>query len=298
MSGKPTHRHPNYSQPPYYYRPRQTKLIVQNGFLSIQPLNLLPHHRTPAPHAVRRIANEAIFITNDASLTSLLRFPAEIRLVIYRLLLIYEGTIEYHICPIEKKLLTSSSRDNPKYPWQRHSLFPAILECCRIVHNEGTNVLYGENKFRANCHRLVWDYPAVQSRPLSNTAFESITNLVISLRFFPDLPSSLALFTNLQHLKVMYQGLLPEWESHLNELLPCLRSIPAIIIEITMGDVEIFKQLYSANKKPIPQAAAESVYRPPFEEKRKLWEGRKVKWEFKDNSDHYGIWWILYVLID
>jgi hypothetical protein len=87
---------------------------------------LIDRWRTPAPNAVRRIANTPTFSTTDASLTTFLRFPPEIRLQIYRLLLIADDRIRYHVC-VRKMcfLVPPELRGKKEY---RHGLFPAILE--------------------------------------------------------------------------------------------------------------------------------------------------------------------------
>jgi hypothetical protein len=110
---------------------------------------LIERWRTPAPNAVRRIANTPTFSTTDASLTTFFRFPPEIRLQIYRLLLIADGEIKYHVCLLKTCFLVPPElRGKDKY---RHSLFPSILETCRTIHREANPILYEKNEFKVNC---------------------------------------------------------------------------------------------------------------------------------------------------
>lgn len=67
----------------------------------------------------------------------ILRLPPELRLQIYRLLLLSDQTVRMTWCH-------AIPRPN--------CLFPTILRTCRLIHNEAMSVLYGENVFRA--HRI------------------------------------------------------------------------------------------------------------------------------------------------
>lgn len=78
-------------------------------------------------------------MSSDNNLLSpIFRLPAELRLKVYRLLLLSDQTVRMVKDP------ESSPRPN--------CLFPAILRICRFIHNEAAGVLYGENLFRA--HRI------------------------------------------------------------------------------------------------------------------------------------------------
>jgi hypothetical protein len=109
---------------------------------------LVERWRTPAPNAVHRIANTPTFSTTDVSLTTFFRFPPEIRLQIYRLLLIADCGVKYHVS--SKNVLPSPPelREKNKY---RHGLFPAILETCRTIHREANPILYEKNELKVNC---------------------------------------------------------------------------------------------------------------------------------------------------
>lgn len=73
-------------------------------------------------------------------LPPILRLPPEIRLMIYRLLLISDSTIRMRWMNKEH------------YLRQPNSLFPSVLSVCHLMHREAIDVLYGENVFRA--HRI------------------------------------------------------------------------------------------------------------------------------------------------
>jgi hypothetical protein len=73
-------------------------------------------------------------------LPPILRLPPEIRLKIYRLLLLSDHTVRM-----------TWLQDNDSLPCP-NCLSPAILGTCHFIKNEAMNVLYGENVFRA--HRI------------------------------------------------------------------------------------------------------------------------------------------------
>ena len=78
--------------------------------------------------------------TYNNSLPPILRLPPELRLRIYRLLLLSDQTVRM-----------TWRQDDESCP-RPNCLFPAILRTCRVIHNEAIDVLYGENDFRA--HRI------------------------------------------------------------------------------------------------------------------------------------------------
>lgn len=72
------------------------------------------------------------------------RVPTEIRLKIYRLLLLSDQTIRMQWYEDD-----GNSKD---FVHHMNGLFPAILSTCHLIHNEALDVLYRENIFRA--HRI------------------------------------------------------------------------------------------------------------------------------------------------
>ena len=75
------------------------------------------------------------------SLPPILCLPPEIRLKIYRLLLLSNQTVRM-------KWL----QDDDNYIYHPNCLFPTILSTSQFIYNEAIGVLYGENVFRA--HRI------------------------------------------------------------------------------------------------------------------------------------------------
>ena len=73
-------------------------------------------------------------------LSPILRLPPELRVEIYRLLLLSDRTVRMVWL-----------QDDESIP-RPNCLFPAILCTCRLIYNEAADVLYGENVFRA--HRI------------------------------------------------------------------------------------------------------------------------------------------------
>lgn len=81
----------------------------------------------------------------DNLLPSILRLPTELRLEIYRLLLLSNQTV---------RMMRPLPWYRADYSYVSHSngLFPAILRTCRFIYSEAVCVLYQENVFRA--HRI------------------------------------------------------------------------------------------------------------------------------------------------
>ncbi|QGI87097.1 hypothetical protein CEK25_002053 [Fusarium fujikuroi] len=79
----------------------------------------------------------------ESGTSPLLTLPAEIRLEIYRHLLISKAYAELHYCTSKKFRLI------PKEPWDCPlEIHPNILLTCWIINKEATPILYSENVFR------------------------------------------------------------------------------------------------------------------------------------------------------
>jgi hypothetical protein len=268
--------------------PQQTLLVAKFGLLSIgSPTQPAP--RTPAPHAVRRIANAAVFTTRDPSLTTFIRLPAEVRMMIYRLLLIAESGIHYTICYHTNRLVVESQvyrQQHPNYPWIRHGLFPAILECCHVTHREGSGVLYGENDFHVLC-----GYPrrAANSWPISSTQMSLITTITL---WSPEsVAEALRFFTGLRAIRILTSDLSPAgWAEYLSRPLTCLRRIGKVSFQISVPYTLLW--MYPGNNphtRPLAEAACLKPYQTALEEHTGgLTENRIVTWEFRDRSVEYG----------
>lgn len=168
-------------------------MVVGRGFTEMVLTNRLgqlaldkppSNRRTPVPRAVRRIANKAVYSTNDPSLSSFFRLPAELRIEVYRLLLISEEELRYPICLAQQRLVERQStwrnshngQSSPTRWWIRHGLFSSILRTCRLVEKEASDILYGESKFYLE-HRYFPDSEVVWSWPLSDANLNAIRRL-------------------------------------------------------------------------------------------------------------------------
>jgi hypothetical protein len=222
---------------------KQTTLTSTLGLLTLSPpVRPLPY-RTPAPHAVRRIANTPTFRTTDPSLTTFLRIPAEIRIDIYRLLLKHSSGINYLICSVKQRLVAPRCWcTGNKWPWIRHGLFPAILECCRTMNREGNAVLYGENRFRLGCG-CGWG-PVVNSWEFARPNLESITMLSVgyiteySVDCQPSFAEKLEPFSRLKDLKVQVGLSAADWGAFVERESGSLQRVAKITFDVTVNESE------------------------------------------------------------
>ncbi|KAF5553617.1 hypothetical protein FNAPI_6694 [Fusarium napiforme] len=116
----------------------------------------------------------------ESGTSPFLTLPPEIRLQIYRLLLVSKAHAELHYCTSKKFRLI------PKEPWDCPlEIDPKILLTCRIVNEEAAPVLYSENVFRRGyCWprryavgrgRRMW--PICDTSPVSKVKFAYISRL-------------------------------------------------------------------------------------------------------------------------
>lgn len=141
----------------------QCRLVNLHGFLAVK--------RIRANHFDLRDSIETL-AANDTgnhqgSRTSFLAIPAEVRLSIYRYLLITNRLPI--VCP-DPSGLRLLGPENYSLPY---SVYPEILATCRQIHEEGSQVLYGENLFhRQFLWRCAWrksgrnPWPRLESSPL------------------------------------------------------------------------------------------------------------------------------------
>ncbi|KAF5601963.1 uncharacterized protein FSUBG_7945 [Fusarium subglutinans] len=171
-----------------------------------------PNSPTKQDHAAQygskaRIApprkSEAASHHNIESGTSqLLTLPAELRLEIYRHLLISKNYAELYHCN------SKISRLVPIQPMMCHlKIHPKFLLTCRIINKEATPVLYSENVFR---RRYVWPsrYVAEQVRRMSPLNKFNVT-YISRLHLFRDYnhwfcDGELKIFNEVPHLKDLY----------------------------------------------------------------------------------------------
>lgn len=266
---------------------RQTTLTAKLGLLCLAPPSAAPTPRTPAPHAVRRIANTPVFNTPDASLTTFSRFPAEIRLIIYRLLLIYDGPVNYTICPNTSQLVLHDSwRRNPKYPCHRHGLFPAILECCRLTYYEGRMILYGENAFQISCRRGA---ARLNSWPLSPDSFALFRSLEIWAS--PVDPQHIQRFINLKKLQIYSAWKISEWEAFTESSLAALDGVADIDITISVPLSEAYVCWTELGESFVEaEAKAFLAYKKAVGPGHKICHGRSVRWEVTGRGYPIAAW--------
>ncbi|KAH8900532.1 hypothetical protein GQ53DRAFT_740578 [Thozetella sp. PMI_491] len=277
---------------------KQTTLVSKHGLMSIALPAPTPPRRTPAPHAVRRIANTPAFSTEDPRLTSFLRFPPEIRLVIYRLLLRVDGSIGYTLCPFTRRLVLEGAwYKYAKYPFERHGLFPAILECCLVTYNEGSSVLYGENDFSVRCGSYE---PTRNSWPLGRAAMESISIVTMYLHWRPNETVSderLHLLPRLKKLRYSLDLSVADWGLFLVEAADRLRPIRNVTLSVCVPSNEVQRILrlsglrWTKITSKVAEAICWKLYQPPFSKYKDLWHHRRAKWAFYDMSDDYALCW-------
>lgn len=106
-----------------------------SGQVPIEPSRQDSNHISSAPSMENKLSSATV-------LPPFLRLPPEIRLKIYRLLLLSEASIRMQF-PFPDGY-------DMRYP--PNSLFPAILCTCHLIYGEAMVVLYKENVFRA--HRV------------------------------------------------------------------------------------------------------------------------------------------------
>jgi hypothetical protein len=285
----------------------QTILTSKLGLLTISPPAPIQHHRTPAPHAVRRIANmpTAGTRTSNPSLTTFLRFPAEIRLKIYRLLLRYDGVIQHNICPVTLHLVARDSiysrgSSAVTTTWIRHGLFPSILECCRLINREGSAVLYGENWFWiGHCPSGV---PVSQTWGLARRNVASITMLSLAYDSCDDLfafsqdPKLLVaepdLFPRIKQLKIHLNDFsIDKWDAFLGLVAARLKEMRSFMLEIDISQragTTICKSNTRAALKRSTKEVCLRAYEPTFRKHEEIWNGRQVRWEFDECMNDYA----------
>ncbi|KAI1066890.1 hypothetical protein LB506_012060 [Fusarium annulatum] len=115
----------------------------------------------------------------ESGTSPFLTLPAEIRLEIYRHLLVSKNHAELHYCTSKRFRLI------PKEPWDCPlEIHPNILLTCWIINKEATPILYSENVFRRGyCwprryavgrHRM---WPICDTSPLTKVNFAYISRL-------------------------------------------------------------------------------------------------------------------------
>ncbi|KAH7240100.1 uncharacterized protein BKA55DRAFT_519550 [Fusarium redolens] len=140
----------------------------------------------------------------ESGASPFLTLPVEIRLYIYRHLLISPNNAELHHCSKSFRLI-------PKEPWDCPlAIHPKILQTCWVINKEATPILYSENVFRRGycCprhyvvgrgHRM---WPIGDTSPVSKVNFAYISRLHLFRDYdhwFRD--GELKIFNDVPHLK-------------------------------------------------------------------------------------------------
>jgi hypothetical protein len=261
------------------------------------------------------MTHEAFFSTADPSLTSFLRFPYDIRLQIYGYLLC--GPISYSLCLRTRRIvmLADSCQRRIGYCYARHGLFPAILECCRLIHDEATPILYGSNLFSADCqvvHRG-WTY-AMNSWPMSERNLQLITKLEMCWPGHDDeggepSPATLLqlsrLFPALRTASITMTLTPTEFETFLSSYADVLAAVPALDFRIGVPHEYAFAvwQKHAEVGEDGPRRVDDlskrclELYRPTTEKLSGRFN-RRVTWRGQDRSLSYGwayvgvgMWW-------
>jgi hypothetical protein len=251
------------------------------------PAAPIRRHRTPLPHAIRRIANTPTFSTTDPSLTTFLRFPPEIRVEVYRLLLKYDDVIQYGICPVKLRLVGRKNKYSRTHPWIRHGLFPSILECCRITNREGSVVLYGENWFQIE--RWESDYPVFETWGPRRQNLDSIT--MLSLGYVSSdicaqdrkVSEKLDLFPGIKEVSIYLPDLSAEgWKAFFAEASGKLDRIGKVTLQINISQtkrVVIYRRQITVSQNTL-NGMCLRTYHPPLRELESDWKNGNVRSEF------------------
>lgn len=289
----------------------QTSLLFRDGLLGYVAPSKPRHPRTPAPHAIRRIANSAVFRTTNPSITSFLRFPAEIRIAIYRLLLKLPPTtpyVGYFICTTTRRFVLPRARcRNERYPWIRHGLFPAILECCRITSMEGREVLYGENLFQLGCFASstsAWD--TVNSWRIGEHCLKHIARVQDHNPRLREvfIAEQLTVFPRLRYLRIARHMSGEQWAVFLREYAGALQRIPMLEFHIAVAEPNYIAQhlQYIVMDRPRRllevEASCKLVYQRVLESHVELTAGRKLTWRFVECSDICSVNWDVYLSLE
>ncbi|EXK30620.1 hypothetical protein FOMG_13405 [Fusarium oxysporum f. sp. melonis 26406] len=151
-----------------------------------------------------KVASRHHIESGAASASPFFLLPPEIRLYIYRHLLISKNYAELNHCSKKFRLIPKEPCDCPL------EIHPKILQTCRVVNKEATPILYSENVFRRGyCWprhyvvgrgRRMW--PICDTSPLSKVNLAYISRLHLFRDYdhwFRD--GELKIFNDVPHLK-------------------------------------------------------------------------------------------------
>ncbi|KAL6405913.1 uncharacterized protein AUP68_10797 [Ilyonectria robusta] len=283
---------PEYSR---QYR-NQYRLVNIDGFVALQP----PHLKCSSP------PRTAIIPTSGEDRESIiLTVPVEVRLCIYRLLLVSNCCPD--ICPDPTGLrILSFERNNPLY-----GLHPQVLGTCRQINREGTSILYSENLFQLQSYwrtRYTRSGPRLWSRsdssPLKNANLESVTRVCLFRGYNRWLSSSRELrvlweFPSLRRLRVRVDlndvshgvDFITLWKDTIESVSrhrPGLACFEAQL-RLAFGREDYRAWLQRCGAKPL-DFSIHRAKKIEFEEwmlARHLFEGQELAWSFTTETSQW-----------
>jgi hypothetical protein len=188
--------------------------------------------------------------------------------------------------PWDKNIINNKNKVNP--------IFPAILECCREINEEGSAILYGKNMFEIERYRSC--YPVVETWSPGQTNLTSVTRLsLLSCSWLKCLQERktlelMDLFPALREVNIRLEDVLvEEWVAFLEEACDRLHRMKKFTLEIHVSQkagTVICEQWRGSG------AAAEKwcleTYKEPFLKQQDVWKNREVRWEFDEVTDSYA----------
>lgn len=301
-----------------FAQPRSRKLFYQARIVFSPRFGFalpprLPPPLSPTPNAVRRITHTPFYSTTDRTLTSFFRLPYDIRIQIYRYL-VSGVSVSYRLCPATSRLVLYRQYCRSihyGYPYVRHGLFPAILACSKLCHEEGGPILYRENIFCAawcagRPNQGPWE--VLNSWPLAVQHMMYISRLEMSIHGDPDqsegvlvLGRQSAVFPALRFLTLSIQLSILEWERFCDLCAHVLRGLEVVKFRshlsneeaqaIWYRDARLEKELVDGRWEVFnADVLCYELYEPAL--RRHNWfDKRNSKWRFHDWGNDYGLNW-------
>ncbi|PVH67845.1 hypothetical protein DL98DRAFT_259278 [Cadophora sp. DSE1049] len=229
--------------------PIQRTLYANNGMLSVSktpsyvyppPLWLIP--RTPALEDLP----QWIITYSPNFRYSFFDLPPEVRLQIYRLLLLAEAPIDDPICSSCKCIIKIEKRRSSAedIKWDQRRIYPAILECSRQINKEGTPILYAENMFDIwGRYQFDWGLHTTLNRVCHMWQFSKINiGFVVGVQVsnaqnwhhshFDEL---LVGFPSVSLLKITTKQNLGDWKDFVEKLGTKVRHLECIVFDLEIG---------------------------------------------------------------
>lgn len=200
----------------------------------------------------------------------------------------------YGICP-QKRMLVE--RADNWVGWIRHGLFPAILETCRTINLEGSEMLYGSNLFTMEAYHGWPQVVDVWSPRQAN--IDAITRLSLTCH----LPGSttcaqenktrdlMSLFPKLRevHLTV-YDFLVEEWVAFLQEMNGRLKTMKKFVLVVSVSSMagRAIKSRYGPQSREGYGIVCIREYIAALRGFEELCERRRLRSEFEEETDDFS----------